>query len=354
MTTAPVSAEVVSTAGDTVIVAPQHQADWDQYVQNAAGVIAWHSYDWCDLLRRHHAAEFYPIAIYDGPRICGILPLYRLRLFRKDILISVPYFVAGGIAAESFDVQQALLARAIQIAKQLRISTITLKQYKLKLAGPLLTDENYYNRELAIDDDLDHVWNSITELNRSKISESEQYASELEFPSSNVSLFYRFLLNDQHSAGVPCVSKRWIEELFKSGMYEIALLRHKGEVVAATMAKRFRDTVSFPFTCLGDRNEKTELFAYSLYWKLINQFAPEGVRIVHSGRIPKTDAVFNYRLGWGGTKYRYYYQYYGMGEGQTEFSTKRGPKRALMESAWKRIPTSVAGIVGPVVVKQFP
>lgn len=354
MTTAPVSTEVASTAADTVVVARQYKSDWDQYVHNADGVIAWHSYDWCDLLRRHHGAEFYPIAVYDGPRICGILPLYRLRLFRKEALISVPYFVAGGIAAGRVDVRQALLDRAIQIANKLHISTITLKQYKLKLGGPLLTDDNYYNRELAIDDNLDRVWDIISELNRSKIRESEQYCNELEFPSTNVSLFYRFLLNDQHSAGIPCVSKRWIEELFKSGMYEIALLRHKSEVVAATMAKKFQDTVSFPFTCLRDHNEETELFAYSLYWKLISQFAHEGVRIVHSGRIPKTDAAFKYRLGWGGTKYNYYYQYYGMGEGQTEFSTKRGRKRALIESAWKRIPTSVAGILGPVVVKQFP
>ena len=354
MTTAPISTEVASSARDTVIVAPQYKADWDQYIRNAAGVIAWHSYEWCDLLRRYYGAEFYPIAVYDGPRICGILPLYRLRLFRKEILISVPYFVAGGIAAESTDVQQALLDRAIEISRELRISTITLKQYKLKLAGTLLTDENYYNRELIICADLNDVWNNVSELNRSKILESDQYPSELEFPSANVSLFHRFLLNDQHSAGVPCVSKRWIEELLQSGMYEVALLRHKGEVVAATMAKKFRDTVSFPFTSLREHDEKTELFAYSLYWKLVGQFAQQGIRIVHSGRIPKTDAAFKYRLGWGGTKYNYYYQYYGMGEGQTEFSTKRGRKRALIESAWKRIPTSVAGILGPVVVKQFP
>jgi len=354
MTTAPVSTEVASTAADTVVVGPQYKSDWDHYVHNADGVIAWHSYDWCNLLRRHHGAEFYPIAVYDGSRICGILPLYRLRLFRKEILVSVPYFVAGGIAAKDAAVQQALLDRAIQLATQLRISSLTLKQYKLKLAGPLLTDDNYYNRELAIDNNLDRIWDSISELNRSKIRESEQYCCELEFPSTNVSLFHRFLLNDQQSAGVPCVSKRWIEELFKSGMYEIALLRHKGEVVAATMAKQFRDTVSFPFTCLRDHHEEMGLFAYALYWKLIRQFAHQGVRIVHSGRIPKTDAAFEYRLGWGGTKYNYYYQYYGMGKGQTEFSTKRGWKRALIESAWKRLPTSVAGLLGPAVMKQFP
>jgi hypothetical protein len=101
-------------------------------------------------------------------------------------------------------------------------------------------------------------------------------------------------------------------------MYEVALLKHDGEVVAGTMVKKFRHTVSFPFSCLRDQTERTSLFAYSLYWQLITRLAGEGITIFHSGRIPKTDTAASYRLGWGGTKYNYYYQYYGLGEGKTQ------------------------------------
>jgi len=354
MATATIQSISGSLARDVVLVDRKNKPGWDHYVHEASGVIAWHGYDWCHLLQHHHGAEFYPLAVYDGPRICGILPLYRLRLFRKDALISVPYFVAGGIAAGDQAVQQALLNKAIEISNQLHIPTITFKQYKLKLEGTLLTDENYYNRELELEPDLDRVWQRITERNRTKIKEAQQYSSEWDYPSSDVTSFYRLLLHDQHASGVPCVSRKWVEDLYRTGMYEIALLRYKGELVAGTMVKKFRDTVSFPFSCLQDHAERTELFAYMLYWKLISVLSQQGIHIMHSGRIPKTDAAFGYRLGWGGTKYNYYYQYHGMGEGSTEFSTKRGRKRALIESVWKRMPVSVAGALGPVVVKQFP
>jgi hypothetical protein len=162
------------------------------------------------------------------------------------------------------------------------------------------------------------------------------------------------LLRDQHSAGVPCVSRAWVQALFDTGSYEIALLRHQGEVVAATMAKKFRRTVSFPFSCVRDRSEQTQLFAYNLYWRLITQLASEGITIVHSGRIPKTDAAPPFRLGWGGTRYSYYYQYHGVQAAQTEFSSKRGSKRQLVEKMWKRMPLAVAGILGPAVARQFP
>jgi serine/alanine adding enzyme len=340
---------------DAVVVEQKNKKDWDQFVQESPFVIAWHGYDWSKVVSKHYGTDFYPLAVYDGAKICGILPLYRVRTFRSgQALISVPYFVAGGIAAEDKDVQDALLNRAVEISRELNIAHITFKQYKLRLKGALKTDDNYYNRELELSSDVDQVWRSISETNRAKVQEADKYDLRLEYPSPDVSTFYRFLLCDQHAAGVPCVSKSWVEDLFSTGAYEIAFLRYKGNLVAATMVKKFRDTVSFPFSCLRDQSEETQLCAYSLYWQLITRLAKEGIRICHSGRIPNTDQAFGYRLGWGGTKYTYYYQYYGAGEGKTEFSVKRGRKRELIASVWKKIPVSVARILGPTVVREFP
>src|SRR5207248_3490860 len=125
----------------------------------------------------------------------------------------------------------------------------------LKLSGNFTTDDNYYNRELLLDPDMSVVWNRISEGNRAKVEEAQTYDLRLEYPSPDISTFYRFLLHDQHAAGVPCVSRSWVEDLFATGAYEVALLRHIGEVVAATMAKKFRDTVSLPLSCLRDQSE---------------------------------------------------------------------------------------------------
>ncbi len=340
---------------DAVLVEPKNKHDWDDFVQASQNVIAWHAYQWSGILAKHYGARFHPLAVYDGPKITGILPLYRIRTLRGgDALTSIPHFVAGGIAAEDPAVQQALLDAAVKLSKELNIARVTLKQYKFRVNGQLSTDENYYNRELEMSPDIDKLWRSISDTNRAKIEEALKHETLLEYPSKDVSTFYRFLLRDQHAAGVPCVSRSWVEDLFSTGAYEIALLRHKGELVAATMAKKFRDTVSFPFSCLRDQDEKTMLFAYSLYWQLMTRLAKEGIRISHSGRIPKTDAAFAYRLGWGGTKYSYYYQYYPESNQNTEFETKRGSKRQMVESVWKKLPLGVAQVLGPVIVKQFP
>ena len=339
---------------DVVVVPEKSRADWDRFVQEDTGVIAWHSYEWAKLLGDLHHTKFYPLAVYDGSKISGILPLYRVKTYRGESLISVPYFVAGGVVSSSADVRTALLNKAISLSRELNIPKVTLKQYKLKLEGQLVTDENYYNRELTLSPDLDKVRHNLSKLNREKIEESRACRTTFDYPCSDVSAFYKLLLHDQHSLGVPCVSRAWIAGLYNTGMYEIALLRHSGEIVAGTMVKKFKHTVSFPFTCLSKHSERAHLFGYSLYWQLIETLARQGITIMHSGRIPKTDAAIDFRLGWGGTKYNYYYQYYGVSPAATEFKNKRNRKRQLIESVWKRMPVALAQAAGPFVVKQFP
>lgn len=169
------------------LVAPSAKADWDRYVQDSSGVIAWHSYDYSDLLARYFKTEFMPLAVYEGRRITGILPLYRVRTFRGgDALMSVPYFVAGGIAAEAVPVQHALLDRAMAIGNERGISRITFKQYKLKLEGALSTDDSYYNCELTVSPDVNQIWASISETNRGKVEESKRFEAKLEYPSPDV------------------------------------------------------------------------------------------------------------------------------------------------------------------------
>jgi hypothetical protein len=137
-------------------------------------------------------------------------------------------------------------------------------------------------------------------------------------------------------------------------MYSIAFLKHNGSIVAGTMIKKYKKTVSFPFTCIPDQTHKSYACVYDLYWKLITTFAEEGLEIFHSGRIPNSDQTDIYRLGWGGTKYTYYNQYYPRGESSTEYKTRRGGKRELLTALWKRLPLAMTRYIGPIIVRQFP
>ena len=334
--------------------AQDRSEEWQGYLDSNPNSIAWHSYDWYTLVRRHYPVRFYPLAAVSGGAICGILPLYHVKTaLMKDALISVPYAVAGGAAFDSDEAANALLGRAIEISEKHNSCRITYKQYKVRLKANLQTDSHYFNRELDLGDSVSIIWDNLSQANRDSIEKASADRQELEYPAENIDLFYNMLFRHHHRRGVPCVNKKWIRSLMQFGMYRIAFLKCGGDVVAATLVKEdHKNAVSFPFTCLA--SDDKNYFAYSLYWTLIKRFAELGKRVFHSGRIPDSEETDGYRLGWGGNKYQYWYQYYPQTSTATEYTSKRGSKRDMLESAWKRLPRFAARVLGPAVVRQFP
>lgn len=340
---------------DIKIIDDSRKDLWEKFVYANPHSIAWQGYEWRDVLEQNYKFTFYPIAAMENDTIKGILPLYHMKtLLSKDVLISVPFAVAGGLVADSDDVKSALLNKAIEVSKTYNSCRIILKQYKIKVPGELQVDENYYNRELDISKDISEIWNGFDDANKKNIDIAKKFEPILEYPSSDINGFYKVLLKHHHDSGIPCVSIKWIETLVASKMYSIALLKDNGKIVTATMVKEFKKTASFPFTCTASVDERIVSFAYFMYWKLIEHYCLKGFEIVHSGRIPNNNATLEYRLGWGGDKKNYYYQYYPSVGKKTEFATRRGRKRVIFEKYWKQLPQSVVEWVGPKIVKHFP
>ncbi len=339
---------------DTVIVNRDQYDEWEAYIEGQPGAIAWQSYAWSDVVKKHYTATFYPIAAYEAGQICGILPLYRVPAKRgASNLISVPYAVAGGIVADCPDASESLLNRAKDLMKEHGAGRIVLKQYKTCVEADLLTDTNYYNRELSLTGDTVRLFESLPEETRREVEKGANRSLVLEYPWRDIDAFYKLLLQYHHKRGIPCASKEWIADLVGCGMYSMAILMRDAQILCGTMVKEFKDTISFPFTCVNPSVTETHP-PYILYWRLIEHFAREGMQIFHSGRIPVTEEAEPYRRAWGGKAYTYYYQYFPNLGGSTEFRVKRGTKRRIAQTAWRCLPAQVARVLGPVIVKRYP
>ena len=173
-----------------IILTEDKKSDWNDYVFKNPYSIAWHVYEWSYILRNHYNTVFYPITAFDGPRIRGILPLYHLRTtFSKDLLISIPYVVAGGIVADGKESKVALLNKAIDLSKQYNGCNIIYKQYKIRNQADLQTDNNFYNRELNLSKPLGMIWQEISETNREKVEMAKKQNPSLDYPSQNLDIF---------------------------------------------------------------------------------------------------------------------------------------------------------------------
>ena len=62
---------------------------WESYVEERP-TIAWQTWEWANVVKKHYKVKFFPIAAVNNMEICGILPLYQLdTIFNKNVLISV-------------------------------------------------------------------------------------------------------------------------------------------------------------------------------------------------------------------------------------------------------------------------
>jgi hypothetical protein len=341
---------------DTVSLLPESRRnEWDAYIDNNDLAIAWQRHEWHEILKKHHGHDYFPLVSTQNDKICGVFPLYKMHSKQHRLqFLSVPFAVAGGIVADSPEIERRLLGGALALAKEQGVSSITLKQYKHKVEGDLFTDDNFHNRELSINKGLDLLWGEIAAENRTMVSLAKEADLTLEFPSRDIDDFYRILFSYSHGQGIPCVSKRWIADLVHSSMYSCALVRQKGRAVAGTMVKCFKKTVSLPFTALERENPANHQAAFWLYWELISIHAAKGYEIFHSGRIPKNESVPDFRLGWNGTKHAYFYQYYPNVSRATEFSQKRGIKRRLFSKLWRFLPRPAAVLLSPYIIRKFP
>lgn len=340
---------------ETTLIGEDRQKDWNSYIQENPFSIAWQVFDWYRIVNRHHRVQFLPLAAMNGTRIEGILPLYKLKTLKGgSALISVPYAVAGGILADDPEVRDALLAHATRLMKEQDCTRIILKQYKIRIEGDLNTDENYYNRELNLTQSESDLLTQFSEVNREVLDRTEKDRWTLSCPTDDINGFYNVLHKYSRDRGVPCVAKGWITDLIDLGMYSVAQLRNGDGRSAFTMVKKYKDTVSFPFTCATGIGEDHHPIIYMLYWELIRRFKDEGYRIFHSGRIPANDDTDPFRLGWGGVRNGYYYQYYPNTSAKTEFAVRRSPKRKAFETVWKKTPLWITKTVSPFIIRQFP
>ncbi len=97
----------------------------------------------------------------DGDEICGILPLVAMKsvLFGR-FLVGLPYLNYGGVIADSDAIAEALIDRAIELAEQLDVRHLELRQERA-IAHPRLVQrpDSKVQMRLALPTEPESLWN---------------------------------------------------------------------------------------------------------------------------------------------------------------------------------------------------
>jgi hypothetical protein len=130
---------------------------WDTFVMSHPQGSPFHLMAWQRLIRDTFGSEPKHIVARSSRsgEICGVLPLFLVRsLLFGRMLVSTPQAPYGGVLASSDAAEQAILRRACEIARKLRVQFLELRCFRNKpAAGRFLQKDLYVTFRQVLQED---------------------------------------------------------------------------------------------------------------------------------------------------------------------------------------------------------
>ena len=332
------------------------QADierWDAFVQHSAEATFFHRAGWKEVIEQSfgHKTHFL-LAERDGA-IEGVLPLGHVNsLLFGNNLVSLPFCVYGGIAAENDEARAALEQAACALADQLGVDSLEMRNLQPQNRDwPTKELHVTFRKEIAADPEKNMM--AIPRKQRAMVRKGIKagLVGELD---DGCDRLYQIYSESVRNLGTPVFSKRYLQNLRRvfGDACEVLMITHEGKDIAGVMSFYFKDQI-LPYyggSITAAREVKGNDF---MYWDLMRRAGERGVRIFDYGRSKKGTGPYSFKKNWGFTPEPLHYEYYLVKAKTMPDINPTNPKYQLFIRAWKKLPLPIAKIVGPLLAKDL-
>jgi FemAB-related protein (PEP-CTERM system-associated) len=326
---------------------------WDSFVEGCPAATFFHLAGWKTILERvfgHRTHYLY--AERDG-RIEGVLPLGHIksRLF-GNALISTPFCVYGGVAAQSSAAFAALDAAAIALAERLGVDYLEYRCLAEQHAH-WPRKHLYVTFRKAIHADPDRNMKDIPRKQRAMVRKGIEYGLESEI-DVGVDRLYDAYAHSVRTLGTPVFPKAYFQALRQTfgERCEVLTVTHEGRLVSSVMSFYFRDEV-LPYYAGGLPRARELKGNDFMYWELMRRSCQRGVRMFDYGRSKEGTGSWSFKKNWGFQPQPLPYEYHLVKAGRVPDVSPLNPKYRFFIAAWKRMPLSLTKLIGPRIVRNL-
>jgi FemAB-related protein (PEP-CTERM system-associated) len=271
-------------------------ARWDEFVMGCAAATFFHRAGWQRVLQKAFRHETHFLYVEAAGRIEGVLPLAHVRsLLFGQSLVSLPFAVYGGVAANSPHAAMALEREAEQLARRLGVSHLELRH----VAGrhpDWPSQDLYVTFRKAILPDAEANLLAIPRKQRAMVRKGIKRGLRSEI-DAGADRFFRLYADNMHRHGTPPFSRSYFERLlavFRDSCEIMTVTDERGSPVSGVLSFYFRDEV-LPYYA-GDTVEARELAANDFkYWELLRRACERGVRTFDYGRSKRGTGSFDFK-----------------------------------------------------------
>ena len=331
---------------------------WDAFVRTHPNGSPFHLMSWQRMIREAFGHQpLHLAAKTSAGSLTGVLPLFlvRSRIFGR-LLISTPQAAYGGILADSEPAWQALFNHAAEIAKELNVQFLELRNFRNVSAADtkLLRKDIYVTFRMPLKEDVEANMLTIPRKTRAEIREGIRNGLEFRINEIGPSEFFDVYSQSVRQLGTPVFPKH----LFVTGLEhfgsdcKIFSVHWGGKLVSAVWTLFYKDEVVPYFG--GSIREYNRLAVNNfMYWMLIKYGCEHGYKIFDFGRSKKGTGSFDFKKRWGMTMSELAYEYMLVRQRTMPDTSPLNPKFSKAIELWRRLPLPVTQWIGPVVSKHL-
>ncbi len=334
--------------------APADAPRWETYVEACAEASFFHRIGWRQIIEdvfRHRT--HYRIAERRG-QIVGVLPLAEVksRLF-GHALVSLPFCVYGGPAADDADAARALVEAACDLARSLGVDHLELRN-----RSPRCPDwprqELYVTFRRAISSDSDANLLAIPRKQRAMVRKGMKYGLRSEIDTS-VDRFFSLYADNVHRHGTPPFAKHYFSSLrrvFGESCEVLTVLDAANRPLSGVLSFYFKGEV-LPYYA-GDTVDARGLAANDFkYWELMRRACERGIQGFDYGRSKLGTGSYDFKKNWGFEPSPLAYEYQLLKREDVPQNNPLNPKYRAFIALWRRLPKPAANALGPHIVRNL-
>ena len=326
---------------------------WDAFVLSCPEATFFHRAGWKEVIEQAFGHRTYFLYAERDGVIEGVLPLghIRSRLF-GNALSSMPFCVYGGIAADTHDARLALDIRAQQLARDLAVDYLEMRNLRPEHSDWPVKDL-YVTFRRELDPDPEKNMAAVPRKQRAMIRKGISAGLESHI-DHGTETFYRVYAESVRNLGTPVFSAKYfrlLRQVFGDAC-EVLMITKSGEPAAAVMSFYFRDEV-LPYYGGGvtaARDLKANDF---MYWELMRRACVQGIKVFDYGRSKKGTGSYRFKTHWGFEPQPLSYEYLLVNAKEVPDINPLNPKYQFFINVWRRLPLPVTKFIGPHIVKNL-
>jgi FemAB-related protein (PEP-CTERM system-associated) len=327
---------------------------WDRYVLNHSGGLAYHQFAWKRAVTAAYKFDSRYLIAEDCGKICGILPLIVFRRpFSAPSYVSLPYCDIGGCLAESDEVKDLLVAKAIAQGTTEGVSGIDLRTgSKTSSIETDMPANQKVRMVLELPDSAETLLKGLKAKLRSQVNKPLRDGLTFQLGGSElVADFYQVFAENMRDLGSPVHSRCWVESVvtnFAENARIGLVYTPEKELAAAGIILLHGDIVSIPWASSLRRFNRQNP-NMMLYWHFLAFAADHGFRYFDFGRSTPGEGTYKFKQQWGAKPVALDWTQLDMNGRKSVSSSTSSTARTRIEACWQRMPLPLCNYLGPLL-----